>query len=810
MLICGLALLCASGLASVGLGPGVPPGLGVLAFLHTLLTSGLVALAYAGAGIGYGAVLSRRLLGRGPHRWWLALAMGPSLLMWLSHALGTVGLLSGELGRVVALGTCALGLIHLWLEVMGTVRGRPNIPLPPQTGLLWCGGAGLLLVAACNPPGWLWASEGRGYDVLSYHLQLPQEWLRLGRIAPLEHNVYSSLPGAMEAAFLHIAAMLGPWRDWAAGASGALRPQGLIAADGLGAVACQLLHAGLAAIAALLIARAVWEVVRRAGTGISPSRGAGINAPAAASRIGAESGALAGAVVIATPWVIVAGSMAYNDLAACALLAGALLAALRSDASAWRTGLACGLLVGMATACKPTALFFGAPIVGLTLLVELGGPRWFGRVLTCAAACILAGLVALGPFLLRNYLRSGNPVFPAASAWFGSAHWSPEQVDRFSTHHQEHGTTAERLALLLARTGDSLGASGAQPRGIFNEQWGGVRVANAMISLDVPAIFFPAALVCGLLALTWPRRRTPAPEANTNIDSSGIHRILVAAGLGSAIGLAWWLFASHCQSRFLLPLVVPMGLFVGLGAARLATLRAPAPFELLRRVGLLAIGLLPLWLAASGILLFLREGTTTDAGAQPNAMLADGTGLRTGASAAALLRRTTNASEVEAIVNQLGPEAYVNLCLPPGSGVLLLGDATPLFYTRPVVYATTWDEHPLAKAMRERPDDEAAWSLALHARGVDFLVVNFSELARLGRSGYLDPALTPARVGAFLEHACVPVRQWDSSGQALFRLRDAAAREHLPPHGASAKAAAAGVRAAPPSAPPAPRQGGPS
>ena len=67
----------------------------------------------------------------------------------------------------------------------------------------------LLLVAASSPPGWLWDSEGRGYDALEYHLQLPQEWLRMGRLAPLEHNVYSFLPGYIEAAFYHLAVATG-------------------------------------------------------------------------------------------------------------------------------------------------------------------------------------------------------------------------------------------------------------------------------------------------------------------------------------------------------------------------------------------------------------------------------------------------------------------------------------------------------------------------------------------------------------------------------------------------------------------------
>ena len=59
--------------------------------------------------------------------------------------------------------------------------------------LLWTAApaVAVLLVAACSAPGWLWASEFGGYDALSYHLQLPKEWLHLKKITTLDHNVYS-------------------------------------------------------------------------------------------------------------------------------------------------------------------------------------------------------------------------------------------------------------------------------------------------------------------------------------------------------------------------------------------------------------------------------------------------------------------------------------------------------------------------------------------------------------------------------------------------------------------------------------------
>src|SRR5947208_3285867 len=62
--------------------------------------------------------------------------------------------------------------------------------------------AAMLGIAAAFPPGTLWGSEGRGYDVLEYHLELPREYAQLNATAPLSHNVYSYLPANMEMLYL--------------------------------------------------------------------------------------------------------------------------------------------------------------------------------------------------------------------------------------------------------------------------------------------------------------------------------------------------------------------------------------------------------------------------------------------------------------------------------------------------------------------------------------------------------------------------------------------------------------------------------
>jgi hypothetical protein len=126
---------------------------------------------------------------------------------------------------------------------------------------------------------------------MSYHLQLPREWLAMGRMTGLNHNVYSFLPSLVETGFMQLSAMKG---------------------SVYGAIyACQLLHVSTAILGAAAIAT---TVIRVAGV---TGRGAGV---------------LAGAAMLATPWVLVTGSCAYNDVAALCFGSAALLCAIASNA----------------------------------------------------------------------------------------------------------------------------------------------------------------------------------------------------------------------------------------------------------------------------------------------------------------------------------------------------------------------------------------------------------------------------------------------------------------------------------------------
>jgi hypothetical protein len=759
MLMAGvLVVVLTMALATLGQGHSTL-GLGAaLIVTQAALTGLLISAAYLGAGLGLAWPVVRALdrsTAPGTHahaadRLWLQLALGAGLMPWISHLLGVAGALSGPIGWWVGWGVVTIGLLLLAVQLVGVFAASPRVPDLPWPVLLATPAVAVLLVAASNPPGWLWMSEAGGFDVLSYHLPLAQEWAAPGaRLWPLAHNVYSFLPGSMEAAFLHVAALFGG---------------SLVGGEGFGATSCQFLHASYTLVAGALVGRLTWALLVRVGLAERASIGAG----------------LACACVIATPWSVVTGSLAYNEMAMVALLAGACTAALRADVPPLRRGLLTGLLLGFACGFKPTVLLIGGPTVAALMLLG-HGPLRAGAARTLAVLVVggvLGGLLAFGPPLLRNALASANPIFPAGTGLLGHAwNWSDAQVAQFAAAHGRDGTLTDQLARLI-ETGPGAGAIDRQPRGALHRQWG---------------LLFPVGIVAlGLLLLV---RR--------------VHTAALALTVGT-IGacLAWALF-THGQSRFLMPLIVNMAAGIGLVTGLLAR---PAPgmaWRALRPFALLTAACVPLVQVLLLVSIYVREG-----GGSPAAMLIGGVSARTG-EMVWQRRSQVGAERFRELVEQSGPEAMVNLRAsaagaPNQTGVFLLGDATPLYYRVPVLYHTVWDRSPLGDAVRASPDDPAAWTRAIMdarpaglARDgrVSYVLVNFAELSRYWRTYGFDPDVTATVVRRWLDTLGEPMFEWmpeDETGlalswrdvagddprtwggRALFRLSPAAARPANP------------------------------
>ncbi|MCC5787137.1 MAG: hypothetical protein JJU33_10610 [Phycisphaerales bacterium] len=700
----GLVVLVMA-LGSIGLGVGGPVApflalVGVLDAWGPVLLASVWMLGAAGLGLACSG------LWRGSERWWIGAAVGPGLMLSLWHLFAMLGLM----GAVVAWGLVFVGLAGL---VWSVWTGRGERVRPSGWSLLLLPGTALLLVASASPPGWLWDTEFGGYDTLSYHLQLPNEWIRDGAVRPYEHNVYSYLPGYLEAAYAQLGVMS------AAPAEGL----GLAAGDGWRAISTQMLHAWFALLGAAL----VWRVVRRVGV----DRGMD-------ERVASAAGMIGGAFVLSTPWVIVTGSMSYNEMGVVAFFAGAMLACVDRGLGAGVRGALVGAMVGFACGCKPTAMLFAAPVAAACLLGLTGGR---GRWIACGAGAI-AGTITLAPWLVRNAIAGGNPVFPQFSGVFGRAHWSEEQVARYAAGHSFDGGLIDRVLMLASPIGDA-------SRGFTHTQWG----------LAAPVLVFAIVL---LLA----RRE---------------FRIWgVMLGAGVLVSLVLWMFATHLQSRFLLPLVVPAGVGLGLGLVVVAIARGvgglPASGSSREDTRQRPVPLGAIWIAAAIVL--VQAGVSVwnfarQRGGEPNAMLLAGVGMFTGESLRDEWALLPPAERREARL-QLSPEAFVNLTLPDGETVYLLGDATPLYFRPPVLYHTTWDASPLGELVRKSPDDPAAWVAGLRAIGVRFVLVNPGEVYRLSeRDGWYDPAVTLATIESLLEHTPPPLRVWTTpAGQPMRLLID--------------------------------------
>jgi hypothetical protein len=629
-------------------GPDAPSAAADL--ILVLATAGPLALAWIVAAIGLGRVLRGWLVPRAAtDGMWIQVGLGIAIMLALDAALARLGLLTAGSGLVAGLVLLAGIALAAEQAARGWAARTADRVMPRWITWTAAPAVAVLLVAACSAPGWLWSSEFGGYDALSYHLQLPKEWLALGRASGLEHNVYSFLPGYVECAYLHLATIAGD----------AVRA----------APACQLLHAGLTIIAAALTGR----VAHRLG--------------------GRAAGIVAFVLVLGTPWTIVVGSLAYNEMAVTTLLAAGLLVCLETSITPVRRGIALGAIIAAACGAKLTAVGFVAAPLLVVHLWTTSRRRWAVSTGAMAASALALGL----PYLLYTLLVTGNPVFPFLAGILGRHHWTPDQVAIWSGAHG--GGTGVGRPLLegwnqLARYGIGPNPDPAEP---WSAQWS----------------ILPWLAIAGLIIA----RRAATGRAWT-------WRLATVLSMQ----ILFWLALTHVKSRFMLPGVVPMAVLAGLGAAALLP-RLARPLDARSSIlgpALGAIALLVFACMPARIYLFEQRGAPAVAIGRMD--------LFTGDDLDETGRRDLGTT--------LAPSIAVNHLLPDGGRVLLVGEAAPLYFDLDrIAYQTTWDRGPLSQALRAHTGDPDAWLAALRAEGFTHVLVHFDMLRRWEASGWNDPWL---------------------------------------------------------------------
>jgi hypothetical protein len=433
--------------------------------LPIVASAGLVALA----ALGLGELILGGLR--------LSDQVGKATRLALDYGLGAAGLgvLTLLAGRLGLLGPwtfrITLGLIAVaGLARSGLWRLRPASLTRQDVlgGLLVAPFLLIMLLGAMLP--------AVDFDVLEYHLQAPKEYFRVGRIAFLPHNVYTNMPFGVE--MLHLAAMeaMGDW--WWGGLAG------------------QLLVALFAPAAAVLVA-------------------------ATADAIGGRrAGWLAAIVYLSTPWIYRLAVIAYVEGPLCFYHAALVWAAIRlvddPGLSRWRWWLLLGLLAGGAMACKYPALIsavipFG--VLGLAASFRSRSPR---PVLAYA----LGWAVVMTPWLAKNVLDTGNPVYPLGYRVFGARQWDEAREVQWVRAHGPKEASWKALGDALV---DVAGRSDWQS--------------------SLYLAFAPLAFV----------RKGPR------------HLILAVAVYAAYLFATWWLL-THRLDRFWLPLLPCLAVLAGLGA----------------------------------------------------------------------------------------------------------------------------------------------------------------------------------------------------------------------------------------------------
>jgi hypothetical protein len=173
----------------------------------------------------------------------------------------------------------------------------------------------------------------------------------------------------------------------------------------------QLMHVGMCAAAA-------WAVFALAG--------------------GGRRGTVAGLLVAAAPWTGLLAPVAYNEGGT--LLFGTLAIGWAIRAKSWREFVIAGLMAGFAAGTKLSVV----PLILLAVPITVFAlrPRYFAG----CACYVLAALLVLSPWLIRDWKWTGNPVFPAMSV-LGKGHFTGVQVERWREAYwpnQNHRSIAGR------------------------------------------------------------------------------------------------------------------------------------------------------------------------------------------------------------------------------------------------------------------------------------------------------------------------------------------------------------------------------
>ncbi len=339
--------------------------------------------------------------------------------------------------------------------------------------------ASLAFMASMLPSGILWHDDGKGYDVLEYHLQLPKEYTQMGQITERPHNVFSYMPENME--MLYLVAML-------------------IKSDHIEGMYLGKILNWLLAVCLLV---AVFQFTCQ----------------------WSRTGAIIATLAIAGPQLFFVSTIAYVETLMLLMFTLGLGCAFKMtsclDEQRWTYALLSGIFIGAACGTKYTALVMAAPIVAIVVLMIT---KWHWQTF---GIFLFALCLTFSPWLIKNAILTGNPVFPLAAKTLGQHHWSDEQVDRWNQSVQAKLSDEEI------------------EKGIIYS-----KIKKLLQQLLLPKYYGGVCIIAGLILLV----------ARKAISQ----RVVMILLLGFCIQLLFWTGFTHLQSRFLLFILIPLAFLIAM------------------------------------------------------------------------------------------------------------------------------------------------------------------------------------------------------------------------------------------------------
>lgn len=418
-------------------------------------------------------------------------------------SLATLGCgLAGRLSRdLLGGGLLVLVLMELVVRVVERWRRRPAAtgrqarapwwPLLVAVPFLFC-----MLFGAILPE--------TDFDVKEYHFEGPKEWYQAGRISFLPHNVYTSMPFLTEMLTLLGMVLVGDWYWGALAGKGVLMCFAPLTALGLFAAGRRWFSTSAGVLAALIHLSTPWiyriSVIGYAEGGLTfylfaallaaglalerlcstgaggmvraQSRASGSSPPVSENVAGElDAGVLepasivqaaAGDALTLAPGPLVedaTDSRPEGSLATARVVEATEdappVASSRQESQAkgalsLRFVFVAGLLAGSALACKyPGVVSVELPIAAALCaapFVVRRPPRHPGRTaVVCGIVFVVGSALTAGPWLAKNAVETGNPVYPLLYSVFGGRDWDAASNAKWWNGHRPGAYTLTEL-----------------------------------------------------------------------------------------------------------------------------------------------------------------------------------------------------------------------------------------------------------------------------------------------------------------------------------------------------------------------------